>query len=428
MRQSIFLNQQIEDLKVISIENDFIGIESYIKLTYQIDSINHDLRDLVALESIKTTVETTLNNNQGLDDPSLKMFHMTVNALMDRKDFGSVIESISTEGLEPSKISYFKTKVALESLTEKIKEFSARIVKAIREIWTKVKEYFKHLFEKKSIIQASISKQVLEINTINDHNYTGPKELKIPGISTESEITGRDLIFSYIPFGIKGECDYNSTKTIVKNTNLLINANADIVNDINACLNSIVKHRSHDGLIRDINNLVNDIKAFISKLQLKSKKIDGPREIYTYGYLVSGQVCELTEFVNRSHDEADPKLFNIEIRIEEDDNKPYSPSLLKKDQMAELGKLAIQLVENSKQIDRIIPEIDRVLNDNVRLIEESDESDNISLKTLQLINDLFKYTTHNLPKVSSDANKVAVCIGRYIKYCVAQYKEFEAKL
>lgn len=414
MRKSLFeLNRP--DISCEAIESDSIDFSN--ELATSIESIALDLVQLKSLEGIRTTIRNSIDNNNGFDIGKMNFSKESIQ-LLGGINLRSMSLFAATETHLEKDTKDIKSLAALESVSDSIKNLSNRILESIKNIWEKVKEFFAKIFDRKSHIVENLQDQLDDLENLNTDNYKGSDK-----VSIAKEDNNKDLMSTVIPFGIKGSCDYETTRTILRNSRSLIEANVTISDNIKTCLSSINHHKSFDGIHSDVNQLVNTIKKFIGKLQLVSKRIDGPKEIYIYGYLVDQQVCEMTEYVNKSHSSELLKLFNIEVKITDDDRREYLPKLLKKEEMAELGKLAIQLVEESKQIDNLIPSIDAILQSNVDYIRNNDEVDNIGLLTLDLINDLFKYTTHNLPKASSDANKVAIYIGRYIKYCVAQYKQ-----
>lgn len=389
-----------------------------------VDDLDNLMRGYNDVAQIGYVVQNTVDNGLGIPKSTAQLAEIAIESIYSNlnlkisNDFLPALESFSD-----SKLRLSSTRIALESVMDRVKQIAKALVEAIVRIWKTVKEFLSKVFSRKTAIVAGLNNVLKQVDQIpNDAQVT---ESKLPSIATEDH---GDVSPSMrrIPFGINGKCGFETTKTITDDTSVLIQGNKEIAAHIVKCLKAIAANVEAKSMESEVENLVKQIKDRVARLDLKNKKIDGPREVYTYGYLIAGQVCVIEEFIAKSHLGEDVKLFNIQVNIKQDKILPYEPDLLKKPEMAALGKMAIELVNTSKDLEHIIPALNDVLDSNIEYLKSkfnpsSYEHSEDVMEGMELVKDLFKYVTSNLPKLNMDANKVAVDIGHYIKDCVAIY-------
>jgi hypothetical protein len=201
----------------------------------------------------------------------------------------------------------------------------------------------------------------------------------------------------------------------------MVQGNRAILGHVVKCLTSAVEDTKAADVVAEVDHLVEMIKSQFTRMKLHHKKNIDNRIEYTYGYLVAGKLCLMHEFIGKAHGESERKIFNIDVTITPAHyDTVYTPMILNPKEMDELGRLSLVLSDKAKDLAKVIPVMSSVLEKAEKHLTEKlskiiPEGRGATVQTMNLVKDLFKYTSANLPKLSLDANRVVYSVTGYIK-------------
>jgi predicted transcriptional regulator len=243
-----------------------------------------------------------------------------------------------------------------------------------------------------------------------------------------------DVLMHKIPFGISSRCDGDTTRRILNDTAVLTRSNREIVMEIIKCLN-IIDHEceDHTELEAHVEKLAQLIKHEMSKLEMRSKKHVGNKVHYVYGHLIDNQHCEVKETVGLADNGDTARIFGLDVKIQKgQDQADFHPAVLKRNEMHSLVDKALQLLEQSQHLDKIIPMVEKVLSKNLQVLDDKvndklhefvDSEYHHLDQTTHAVRDLFRYISQNLPKLASDASRVSLATRRYVVLSAQHYKK-----
>ena len=326
---------------------------------------------------------------------------------------------LSNETYANKVTSLSATRLTLENIAVDIYKIIKVLWKAINYVWNKIKSIIINLYNSLAGLKTNAEKIYKEIEGVP--NNTSPLSDKL-SISKEDHQVDTPLM-RRIPFGISGTCDYDTASAITKSTISLVESHRDIIGNMVKCWGNLKNNPNEQALVAEVDNLSELILNHLSKLKLKNKKIDGNKVEYTYGYLVAGKTCEVTEYIAKNHDEQSRRIFNIDILIANSENtQTFVPSTLSKQEMYGLAKLSMELIDQVSELNKVIPIIEKALYSAEKHFMDNKESPETAELGLTVVRDLFRYTAATLPKLSLDSNRIASSIAHYVRDCIALYK------
>lgn len=370
---------------------------------------------------VHNQIVASLENAVGLDVFAVRMAEISLSSISNRVGIYADKTTISIESFGTKATRLTATRLALESIKDRIVEVVNKIIAMIMVVWNKIKAFIDSIFNNKDHLKVSIKKLLPEIDNVDDSKHV-PGGLR--SVSKEDSNHGTEMQ-RRIPFGIKGKCDYETAKIVTLTTTHLVESHRVILGNILKCIYNIASGKHGDEVVDNVDKIVEEIKNELEKLKLHGKKINGNKVEYIYGYLIAGKLCELEETVGKQEAHELRRVFNIELSITQADyTYPFVPDLLKKNEMSDLATMSIHLLDEAKELDVLIKTANNVLgkfeshfkNNRQHLSEETMQT------TVYVVRDLFKYVTTNVPKMSLDSNRVAISIGHYVRDCVNAYK------
>lgn len=393
--------------------------------------VNIDTKELDELVSafdvsceIYQVLQTTLDSGKGFDSTTAQVTKIALESLYRNLSVKRNKELfLSVESFDNSFKRVSASRLSLENMFTDIVKIIYSILKFINKIWEKTKAFLitlspykdraiKRLKELYTEMREEMKRSSAKSDTLSDNISNEDNSIVTP-------------LMRRIPFGIKGKCDFHTAQSVVESTSLLVRSNREILAHITKCLSNIAEDADVEDSVAEVDALVSTIIGHVSKLKLHSKKIDGNKVDYVYGYLIAGKLLELREYVGKSHDEQQRKVFNIDVVITDANYRdPYVPETLTRIQMEELTGLAIKLVEQSKDLDKVIPIMQKMLDKaNEHFSDQSKiQNPQVARTAILVVKDLMKYTSQNLPKLSLDSNRVAGAVENYVRDSIAQYK------
>jgi hypothetical protein len=99
--------------------------------------------DVQALSDVKDVMEESVEKGEGLDETSAALAEVAVESICARlgiKTYGRALPSVESFGSKSSRLT--ATKVAIESIGEKIKTIWTAILNALQVVWDKIKSFF----------------------------------------------------------------------------------------------------------------------------------------------------------------------------------------------------------------------------------------------------------------------------------------------
>ena len=324
------------------------------------------------------------------------------------------------------KTGLLATRISIENITDHIKHLATSLMEIIKKAWEKIKEFFSHIFSSNERAKNMLEHTKKIVEEVPDTFTAEVRYLSYKSVSTEDVEDNKKLISHQVPFGIKGRCDFESTSTIIQDTTKLIDSNRVIILNIIEGLEKVTLSELDIDLVQNVaEKLMHEVKSQLSNLPLNSKRISGNKVYYSYGHFIKGQHCLVVEHVGAQEEHLASRIFNLEVSLDESKDKElYNPMVLTKSEMKGLIDLTLRLNERAKQLNKVIPIIDKVLKTNFdRLYNFKNKDDREwDLKvTIHLVRDLFRYINGNLPRISGDATRTAMEVDRYIKTCISTY-------
>lgn len=401
------------------LEQPYLDIEGLIR---EMDAHEEAARQL---ESIQNVVHAKIEDGEGISPGAAQMVNLVLESIYSRVNMKPVKPLVPVLEQFNEHSGKIATTIVLEGIADTLTAMAKKVAEIISMIWDRIKAFFKNLFSYKNQLIEETERIRKQIDEIPDDAVASSDKIQ-SNVATESHVDS--TLMRLIPFGIKGHCDAATTRRIVEDTSTLIVANREIVLEIVTCLKRVEAPVDINAIHSEIDNLVQEVKHRLSRLELNSKKVQGNRVVYSYGHFIHGQSCEVREYVGLEDSSDIPRLFNLEVHLAlPDQDVPYVPEVLAKNEMSKLAMLSIKLVEKSQDLDKVIPIVEKVLKANLDFLKSKfnptpDQPGKEMSLAIHAVRDLFRYINVNLPKISGDANRAANGVQAYIKKCLPYYR------
>lgn len=364
-------------------------------------------------------VNRAMETGQGLDPLGLKIATISVKNIYERSnlDFSDVF--LATENFHNKATRLSATRLSLESIAGDLVTIAKALWKAINYVWEKVKALLIKLYKKLKDVKKDFDGLLDEISEVPDNAKPTSPDLSV---STENHASVTPIM-NRIPFAINGRCDGHTALRIGESTLTLVKSHLGIIERIAKCLENVAKNSTKEALTEEVDSMVDFIMQNLSKLELKHKKTVENKVEYTYGHLIAGKNCEVTEYIGKGHHETERRIFNLDVSITiSDQSKVFIPAVLNKKEMQELAKQSIELIKAVTDLDAMIPEIDKALSKAEAYFFTKQDQHQSARIGLLVVRDLFRYTGATLPKLSIDSNRVATSVASYVRDSIAIYK------
>lgn len=412
----------------------------------EMNVINTDIEKLRVLGSayedtvrIGTVIETKIQSGEGISPLTAKLASIAVESIYSRLELNIPDHLLpSLESFSNPKTRVSATRISLENISDHVNRIVKAIYDTMLKIWKRVKEFMKKLSNQSDRIIEDLKKTLKEVEALPDSanhvsGHLGDR-VATENFDTETPYMRR------IPFGIKGRCDFHTVQTIIKDTESLMYSNRGVIDQIGRCLPVIAASgRVADQAVKaGIEKIISAIKHGAEKLERHNKKNNGHIEITTYGNLFHNQVYEIQDFIAKGHEDDEVKLFHIHVSFKTIKPIAFKPDLLQREQMANLGKSAIATAAKAKDFENASAALSESLEENIIRAQNKDHNSSYDfaiedsgfadihgqarIENAKLMHELFSFVTKVMPKLSTDANRISVSIGYYIKDCVAEYR------
>lgn len=379
------------------------------------------------LISIKTYLISRVDNGAPLTKGGAKMLQIATESALRPLKIGDKVSFPALENFESSKSNLTATRIALENISDFIKKHAAHLGRLVIQLWEKIKEIFQRIFGRRAMAAKHLEHVLEEVDKIPDD--ASPKEDHITSLNVANEDgVQANFLDTNILFNINGKCNAHSATSIVDNTMTLLQVNREIILEMMHCLDIINNNASQEMLETETEKLVHEIKQCFSKFTMTQRKSEGHQMVYSYGYFYDSHLFKIREDIGKktTHDEV--RLFNLDFEMEKSKKEDYKVEVLSKKEMAELGTMVLRLVEKSKDFDKVVPIIQKVLHATAAELHErfvgnsSQEEKNDILAGLALMSDILKYVKRYIPTISTTAIRVATDATTYVRASVARYK------
>ncbi len=307
------------------------------------------------LQQVADTMQQSIDEGTGLDTGAAQMAEIATESIMNRLGLKGQRIIPATESFGSSNSRVAATRIAIESVGEKIKAIWEGILKFLKMVWQKITDFFAKFFsnsEKMEKAAEELKKKVVQVQGEPSKEQTVPatafKAFNVGGkvnINTIGEIIGNHI-------------------SVTKNTNDGFKLTGEL---IKACEGIITDLKS--GKETDIEKTFESLGEKLPKAYLgpeaKISKGDDGSYVAVVGPFVDGINFKFSVKFGKDKD-----LESITFETKEDESK-VEPTLevLNKQQLEDACNKVIELAKATTEYKKNLPTIKKVSDESIKLVE-----------------------------------------------------------
>ena len=387
------------------LEEHVDGVEEVVEATGDAEA------DATALTDVHDIMEESVEKGEGLDETSAEIAEVAVESICARLGIRTqrkAMPAMESFGNKSSRLT--ATKIAMESVMDKVKQVWTAILNAIKMVWEKIKGFFAGLLKHRGLLLKHLESLQKRVETLTAEHKAG--DAKLTGGIAKA-------------FSIDGKADYATATAIVETAGKLMGV-------IGAC--SGVAARQAASMLKAsvegdasevslVETFYKDVAKSVATLGSAGEGKDGAKH---FGNLVGGRTIAVLEKT-----EGDKFLFNLSL-VDGGKDAAKEIEVLDKTKMLELIKKAIVLVKDLQQAEKIEKELANVskacnettqsiLKGASKLTEDKDEAANMNKAavTIRQLNSTVAKFGSSLPGAVFQAAKSA---GDYVSASAGAHK------
>lgn len=302
--------------------------------------------DAETLGDIQETLAETVESGEGVDETTAEVAEIAVEAICARlgiRNAQKVVPSLESFGSKSSRVT--ATRVAVESIGDKIKQIWSAIMAAIKTVWEKVKSFVAGLLKNRGMLEKHLEGLKKRVETL-DGNLK-PKEKEVSGGAGKA-------------FGIGGKADLKTAETVLENARKLMGVASVAVQQASRTAGQVLNfEKDPSGATKAKGELVGAVSEAVKKLGEVSSK-DG---VSQYGQLVGGKTIVVNAQAN-----AEKQTLDIQIG-ELSKEQPKTAAALSRDEMKSLVGEALDLVKALKEYDKVEKDLAKISAECAKVVD-----------------------------------------------------------